>query len=331
MEPEPGKKNYLAVDSARWQAIVNDSVQRYIAGRRTKVAPFCARHFSIIGAWRINRKALGHDLWRTPANILWALPYLASRALLGLSRWAGWKTAAERLEKLPPGLQTAVADEVEWLVYTELLELPIVQAQRSSCHDALLETMLAHESLAGLLLPELQQLDRLGHGAETRRKLERFLTTYSTSRIAAADLTNTLLQLAAGAAAFQKFTPGTLALGGAAAAGLAQQLAIANFTLGPALGSIYYGLFPVSASVGLLASVVGGLMLALGVLAALTGVVTDPVQQALGLHERRLHKLLDALEKALRGDEGDFRLRDAYAARVFDIIDLVRSAVRAIK
>ncbi|MGR8933229.1 MAG: DUF6635 family protein [Gammaproteobacteria bacterium] len=320
----------MAVDAEQWQAIVENAARHYIAERRAKVAGFCARHFSLRGAWRINRKALGHDLWRTPANILWAPPYLASRMLAGLSRRAGWKAAAERLEKLPPGLQTAVAGEVEWLIYTELLELPIVQGQRSSSRDALLESILAHECVAGILLPELQQLHSLDRGSATRDKLELFLSTYTTTRIAAADLTNSLLQLAAGAAAFQKFTPGTLALGSTAAAALAQQLAIANFALGPALGSLYYGLFPVSASAGLLAATVGGLMLTLGILAALTGIVTDPLQQALGLQERRLQKLLDALEKSLIGEKADFRLRDAYAARVFDIIDLVRSAVRAV-
>lgn len=320
----------IAADSAQWQTIVDDSARHYIAGRRTKVASFCARHFSGRGAWRINRKALGHDLWRTPANILWAPPYLASRVLASIFRRFGWKTGADRLKKLPPGLQTAVAREVEWLVYTELLELPIVQAQRSSSRDALLESILSHEKVASLLLPELGRLNSLGQKPAMREKLEQFLATYTTHRIAAADLAGSLLQLAAGAAAFQKFTPGTLALGSAAAAVLAQQMAIANFALGPALGSLYYGLFPVSASAGLLAATVGGLMLTLGVFAALTGIVTDPLQQAMGLHERRLRKLLDALEKALIGEAADFRLRDAYAARVFDIIDLVRSAVRAL-
>lgn len=318
------------VDSAQWQRIVEEAAKNYIIQRRAKVEAFCAEHFSVKGAWRINRKALGHDLWRTPANILWAPPYLASRVLLGLSRKAGWKAATERLEKLPPALQTDVAREVEWLVYTELLELPIVQEQRSSYRDALLESILNHQSVAGLLLPELQKLDSLSQGRATREKLEQFLVTYTTSRIAAADLAGSLLQLAAGAAAFQKFTPGTLALGSTAAAAIAQQMAIANFALGPALGSLYYGVFPASASAGLLAATVGGLLLTLGVLAALTGLVTDPLQQALGLHERRLQKLLDALEKALIGGEADFRLRDAYVARVFDIVDLVRGAARAI-
>jgi hypothetical protein len=316
---------------AAGQSVVEVSARRYIAERRTRVADFCARHFSLQGAWRINRKALGHDLWRTPANILWAPAYFGSRMLLSVSRRAGWQGAAERLERLPPGLQTAVSREVEWLIYTELLELPIVQGERHSSRDALLETILAHESVAGVLLPELQTLDRLGQGAANREKLERFLAVYTTSRTAANELAGSLLNLAAGAAAFQKFTPGVLALGSATAAALAQQMAIAHFALGPALGSLVYGLFPVSASAGLVAATVGGLMLTLGVLAALTGIVTDPLQQALGLHERRLHKLLDALEQSLIGQGSDFRLRDAYVARLFDVIDLVRSAVKALR
>lgn len=319
------------VDEALLKVIVEDSARRYISQRHQKVAPFCAEHFSIQGAWRINRKAFGHDLWRAPANLLWAVPYLLSRGAANCCRKLGWHRGAAWLEATPPGFKTAVTREVEWLLYTELLELPFIQPERQSDRDALLELTLSHPTVAGLLLPALHELSRLGQMDQARDKLARFLTTYSGSRNAAADLAGSLLNLAAGAAAFHNFTPGAVAMGSAAATALAQQMAIAHFALGSTLGSLYYGLFPATVSAGLIAATVGGIVALTGVLTAFTGVVTDPIQQALGLHERRLHRLLIAMQSQWTGCDTDFRLRDAYVARVFDILDVVRSAVQVLR
>jgi len=75
----------------------------------------------------------------------------------------------------------------------------------------------------------------------------------------------------------------------------------------------------------------GGLMLVAAVMAAFAGVVSDPVQRALGLHERRLHRLIDVLGQELRGDgETAFRVRDHYVARIFDLIDLARATWRPV-
>lgn len=307
---------------------VRTAAHEYIAARRERIAPFCAEHFSVAGAWRINRKALGKDLVRTPANILLAPPYLLSRLVLPLSRAIHWRRGEAWLRRLPPGFKTDVQREIEWLIYTEWLELPYARGARRSTRDAFLERILSQPAIAGLLLPELQKIDALARNERFRERLVEFLSEYTASRTAAAELAGAVLNLAAGAAAFQQFTPGSFALGQAAAAAIAQHVAIANFVLGPTLGSLYYGLFPAAVSQSLLVSTIGSLMLAVGVLSALAGVVTDPLQQALGLQRRKLRKLLDSLEQQLTGEGGDFRLHDAYAARVFDILDLLRSLSR---
>lgn len=326
-----GRKPNQTQDSNALLVIVEESAHRYIASRRQLVGAFCARHFTPKGAWHTHRKAWGHDLWRAPANVLWSVPYLLSRGATQMARKLGWQRGKELLEGLPPGFKTRVSQELEWLIYTQLLELPLVQAERRSDRDALLEAIFSHEAIAELLLPELVTLHHLANSAGMRDKLESFLGTYAHSRTAAAELTASLLSLAAGAAAFQQFTPGTLAIGNAAAAALAQQLAIAHFALGPTLGSLYYGLFPATASAGLVAGSVGAAMAVMSVLTAFTGVVSDPVQQVMGLHERRLHRLLSALEGQLTGTDSDFRLRDAYVARVFDILDILRGAARILR
>lgn len=313
------------------QQAVEESARRYIRCRRQMVGPFCQRHFSIRGAWRIHRKAIGHDVWRAPLNVLWAVPYLMSQGAARVCRPLGWVQGKRWLERLPPGFKTSVAAELEWLIYTELLELPVVQADRSSERDALLETILLHEGIVSTLLPELSLLHDTTPSENLRPRMEQFLNTYTSSRTAASELAGSLLNLAAGASALSEFTPGAVSLGHAAAAALAQKLAIANFALGSTLGSLYYGLFPAAASTGLIAATVGTTMAVFGVLTAFTGILTDPVQQALGLQERRLQHMLTAIEDQLTGTKADFRLRDAYVARIFDVVDVVRSAVRFVR
>lgn len=132
-----------------------------------------------------------------------------------------------------------------------------------------------------------------------------------------------------GAALFQKLTPGALTLGPVLAATLAHHAAVASFPLGASLGGLWYGLFPIQPSLQLIVGTTGGLMLLAAVSAAFAGVLSDPVQRALGLHQRRLHRLIDALGYELRGDsETAFRVRDHYVARIFDLIDLARATYR---
>ena len=315
---------------ARIHTAVTEATRRYLADRRARVGIFTRQHFSVRGALRINRHALGKDLLRTPANVLWIIPHLLAQGGAVLGRKLRLNKIAQRLEHLPAGFKTDVEREVEWLIYSELLELPFEQGGRRCSRDALLEEILAHPTIGELLVPELIRLDQLSHRENFRQRRENYLITYTNSRTAAVDLSGSLLSLAAGVAAFKQFTPGAMAIGGVTATAIANHLAIGNFLLGSTLGSLYYGIFPTTASAGLLVATTGGLLLALGVLSAGAGVITDPVQQALGLHKRKLLKLLDTLERELTGQGQNYRLHDAYAARIFDLWDLLQIATRTL-
>ncbi len=319
--------------AAQIHIAVSEAARRYLTERRTRVKHFTHRHFSIKGAWRINRRALGKDLLRTPANVVWAVPHLLAQGGAALGHKLKWPALAGRLSRIPAGFKTDVEREVEWLIYSEWLELPFVQEQsgRRCQRDALLEGILAHPTISQLLVPELIQLDELAHHRHFRQRLEQYLITYTASRTAAADLSGSLLSLAAGVATSKQLTPGAIAVGSVTATAIANQLAIANFTLGSTLGSLYYSVFPATASTGLLVTTTGGLIVLLGGLSALAGIVTDPLQQAFGLHERRLLKLLDALEKEMLGQSNSgYRLHDAYVARIFDLWDLLQTTTRVL-
>jgi hypothetical protein len=76
--------------------------------------------------------------------------------------------------------------------------------------------------------------------------------------------------------------------------------------------------------------VTSGLLAVSSVAAAFAGIIADPVQRALGLHRRRLLRLIDALEQQFGTEHGEsgFVTRDQYVARLLDFLDLLGSAYR---
>jgi hypothetical protein len=126
-------------------------------------------------------------------------------------------------------------------------------------------------------------------------------------------------------------TPGMVTLGSVAANMLAQQAAIAAFPLGAGLGAWWYGMYPVAPSAELFATTTGAFALVGAVFAVFSGIVTDPLQRLIGLHRRRLLRLIGALEDVLCGDgDGRFPLRDHYVARLIDLLDL-SAALRTVR
>lgn len=68
---------------------------------------------------------------------------------------------------------------------------------------------------------------------------------------------------------------------------------------------------------------------AVPVLSAFAGIVADPLQRRLGLQHGRLQRLIDALEwQWVDGTNGAFVIRDHYAARLLDFLDLLASVWR---
>jgi len=320
-----------ALDDAEAEAIVRRAIERYIAQRRARVEAFVDANFSLLGALRLHRLALGLDLLRVPANIALVPPYLiaqlgaAGLGRLGARRTSGW------LRRRQLFLTTDVARELTFRLHRDLLELPYDDGVRRTERDALAAAILEDQRLAVPLAQIEERLARLRGQPEAEARLRAMLKTYAGARNAAADLLNNALLAGAGAALFQKLTPGAFTLGPVLAGVLAHQAAVASFPLGAGLGSLWYAWFPAVPSAALLLGTTGGLILLSALTAGFAGVVSDPLQRALGLHRRRLERLIDALGRELRGDsEAAFQLRDHYVARIFDLVDLSRAALRAL-
>ncbi|MBU0799145.1 MAG: hypothetical protein KJ825_18095 [Alphaproteobacteria bacterium] len=309
--------------------MVDAAIARYCAQRRERVPDFVDRNFGFAGAWRLHRRALGWDVLRAPANLALGLPAVGLKLAAGGASRLGRHDTAKWLNSRRVFLETDVAREVSWLLYTDLLELPYSQSDRQSEKDALAEALLSDPRvIAAFRLPLMEVAGRAEDPA-FRQKLEAAMATYTGSRAAAADITTALLAAGFGAASVQSFTPGMLSLGPALASALAHKAAIAGFPAGAAIGGLWYGQFPAAASPLLLAGVTGGLIGIGAVVAAFAGLVMDPVQRRLGLHQRRLVRFIDHLETSLRGDDHRaYELRDLYVARLLDLVDLVRAAQR---
>ena len=269
----------------------DSGLQAYFARCRSRVPGFVERHYRYPGALRTNRLALGGDLLRAPLNLCWAPFYCLAVLARHVANRAGMQNAADFFARVPAGIPTRVQRYLFARIEREILGLD----QRA---DASTLRSLSRESLA----------------------------RYGGTRTASADIANSLASTVFGAVALKQFTPGGIAIGLLAGSWFASRSAIAGFPLGESLGAIYYSWFPPTPSFAQQAVGVLLALVTLAVIATLSGLVTDPLQARLGLHERRLHRMLDRLETDLhtRGSSS-YEPGDPYLARLLDLVDAVRS------
>ena len=310
------------VDRARAREIVSEAVARYCESRRAKIEEFAKDNFSFLGSLRLHRHAVGLDMVRAPANLAMCVPFLTTQIIAAGCRAVGRKQSAAWLESRRFYLKTDVACELEWRLFVDYLELPYTQGSRVSERDALAEELLRDPRVEDAISEQMLASGMQGHDAEFRAWLTGALHTYQSTRVSSADMSNALLSAGVGAVAFKQLTPGMLSLGPVAAHALVQSAAIASFPLGAGLGGVWYGLFPTVAPAALSVGATGGLVAFGAVFSAFSGVVNDPVQRRLGIHQRRLRKLVTCLEQELKGEgEARFTVRDHYVARVLDLLE----------
>lgn len=315
--------------------IVDRSIDRYLADRQDRIVPFIDRHFTLAGSLRLHRRAVGWDVLRAPANLAMAAPQLGLKLAGGVARRLGARETGAWLDSRTLMLDTAVGREVTWLLHTDLLQLPFAETGRGgrilreSRHDALAAAILADPDVDAAVQALVTAVGRRGDDPLFRAHLADKLTVYAGSRTAASEIVTAMMAVGVGAAAFRDFTPSALSLGPLLAASVAQHAAVAGFPLGAGLGGLWYAAFPAAPSIGLTLGITGGLMGTAAAVAAFAGVVSDPVQRSLGLHRRRLARLVAAVERDLKADgDGALVLRDAYVARLFDLIDVMRALYR---
>ncbi|MGA9164007.1 MAG: DUF6635 family protein [Thiobacillus sp.] len=318
------------VRRAAIESAITSGTTRYILGRDKKIDEFVKRHYSFRGALKIHSHAVGLDIIRVPVNIVWSLVNIFL-ALVGLiAKVIRLHRIQDFVKRIPPGLETDMDKQISWLIVTELLELPHRAGSRISTNDALMAEIMKDPGLRSLIEEELESLDQLKANPKFKEELNRKLAEYGATRTGAADLASNVVLLVTSQFAIGQASFGALSAGSAVSASVAQSIAVSNFWLGTTAGSYYYAVVPVAVSMRLLVAMTALIAVVLALVSTFIGIFTDPIQAKLGLHHRRLRKLVKAVEKDLLGkSDGEFQLREKYIGRVFDIVDFLALLGRA--
>ncbi|MDX1757098.1 MAG: DUF6635 family protein [Marinobacter sp.] len=300
---------------------LQSGIERYFADCRARIPGFIERHFQYPGAISTNRMALGWDMLRAPINLFWAPVYaLACLVKILTGRRAGLRWLHALADRVPAGFTTRVQQHISNLIQVELLNGGPTGHRLEDYLIESLETLYARHAQ--------EPVDHRRFSRLIDPLIADALHQYRVTRTASADITNSISCTVLGAFAFQKFTPGGIGLGVVLASLLAQTMAARDFILGETLGGWYYSWFPPEPSLATTASVMVAVMAVLAAFAALSGVIADPLQAAVGVHRRRLHKLLDHLQKDLSlRTQSSFRPKDQYVARILDAFDMIRSGI----
>lgn len=297
----------------------------FFASRRAAVDGFVDRHFTWPGTLRIHRAAIGWDILRAPANVALSLVLVLIRIvalaarLLGLRRPADWLMARQIL------LRTLVARRVETLVLTDLLDLPGSPDGTAQDQQALVATIVGAPRFRAMC-----PADRAADAAEaTAERILRDVGEYASARTAVAEMTTTLAVIIVGAVVFRALTPGMISMAPDVAGAVARTTAIADFPLGVKLGGAWYSVFAPETPAWLVAAAVAGLIAISATLAAFAGIFADPVQARLGIHRRRLMRLLDTIERHCMADsDRAFVAREHFLARILDFWDAFMGVFR---
>jgi hypothetical protein len=269
------------------------------------VAPFVARHFGWAGTWRLHRDAFGWDILRAPVNVVLAPVFVLTRLIAFVFGRLGWQRGSAWLLRRRILLRTAVSRRVEQLLIKDFL-----------AHPDGLDNMIARQS---------ETVDR---AVARRKRVMLVLSDYAGTRSAVAEITTMIFTLAIGAFVFQAVTPGMFSMAPGVADVMARAAAVADFPFGRTLGGMWYGTFAPDAAPWLVTATLVGLIMAGSVFAAFAGILADPVQGWLGIHRRRLLRLIDTIEAEISGDDKPFTAREHFYARFADLFDAAASVFR---
>ena len=315
--PETETIESLISESEIEQAVARGA-RNYFDECRANVPGFIDRHFHYPGAIVTNRVALGWDMVRAPLNLLWAPFY----AVISIFKY--FLPGSGRLQKyclfitaIPAGFTTQVQHQITGLVKCEIL-------QYGQCGKSLGDFIIRslEETFQNRTKSEIdhRQFEKL-----IAPVLEDAIDQYQGTRTAAAEIGNAVSCTILGAFAFKKFTPGGIGVALVLASMLATDIATRDFILGETLGHLYYSWFPPRPSLALSAGSILLVMALLAAVAALSGIITDPIQARTGLHLRRLRKMLDHLERDfVNRTRSGFRPKDQFIARILDAFDIIR-------
>lgn len=268
---------------------VDRCIETYIRRCRERIPSFVATHFSWRQTWDLQKPSLGLDLLRGPVNTAWSVPCVAIKRVCQTLDTLGVPGADGVLRLLSDGLRTGYERSVDTVVANDLLEWR-ASGEPHGLPQALVDALVEHPAVAraGVLTRPGTQVN--AHAVLSRLSIARQLVTNSVS---------TFVTLALGWLLFGNTSLGITDLAERLARGRARSRAAAHFALGRPIGSVFYSVFRPEASLAETLSVLVMLAVFVAAIALAVSVASDPIRKQLGLHERRLHTLVDSLEREL--------------------------------
>lgn len=260
----------------------------------TLIVGFVRRHYRLPGALHLHRHAIGWNLLRAPANIALAPVLLLARLVSILAHVLRLRRVSRFAGRLLPQFRSDVGAVLEADLLSEVL------GHRGS-KDAGFDTV-------------------------TVRGLVR---DYVAVRMAVSEIGTALVVLLVGLFVFHAVTPGVISLAPVVTERAAHARDVAGFPLGQWLGGAWYGLFPGERPLWQTLAVGAGLAVTLSLVTTFSGILADPLQAWLGIHRRRLRRLLRRIDRAAEERpriEGEFVL-----ARGADIVDVATMVIRSLR
>lgn len=254
-------------------------------GRDSEIRRFLRARYGFRGTLALHRAALPWDMLRAPVNVTLSPLFL-------LVRMGAKLAALGRMPRL-----------AAWLAGRRIF----LASDLSRQLEADLRAFVAHLADRGLA------------PRATEAEIEAAIQAHAETRNAVAEITTSLIVLAAGLLMFHRATPGVISLAEPVARLRAQAQAIEDFALGNWVGRMWYGAFPAELSTAEL--LLTGLLLtvAASLVTTFAGLLADPVQLWTGIHRRRLARMLDRLD---RRDAPPALEREHLLARAGDLGDL---------
>ena len=268
---------------------VDRCIEAYVRRCRERIPSFVATHFSCRQTWELQQPSLIVDLIRGPMNTAWSIPYVAIKRVCQTLDTLGVPGAQTVRRHLPDGFRTDYERAVDTVVANDLLEWRALGDPRG-LPQSLVDALTAHPDIAraGVLTRSGTQAD--AHAA---------LTSLSSSRQLVTNSVSTFVTLALGWLLFGNTSLAMTDLAERLARGRARSRAASNFALGRPIGTVFYSVFRPQASLTESLLILIVLAVVVAAIALVVSVASDPIRKQLGLHQRRLHTLVDGLERDL--------------------------------
>src|SRR5262249_39590965 len=237
-------------------------ISRYVEERRQALDGFLRECFSFRGTCRLFWRTLRSDLLRHPLNFILAIPKLLFHRIAGVMEKFGWYSLARGFHRLSLVLRSGFESARE-----EQIVGGLIGASDEAEIRGALEGPLSHFMAARPPPPPLAR----GGGADSRAHFL-FLTP----------------------------APGPFEKGAKSPARARPERGHPPIFLGRGGGGGVFNIFfPPHPTWGQIATSTALVILLLGVLTAVLSLLSDPLQQALGVHRRQLSRLLTSFEENL--------------------------------